>query len=94
MIGRVPLMLGTALLLGCQAQAASLPAPQPPAGKAARINLPLALSGTYLGDVQAEIAGDGSVAVAQDDLIRLLGPRLRPTARPDLAASEIGRAHV
>lgn len=77
--------LGTAGLLALGA-APALAASTTPAATAdrpmpapARINLPLVFSGTFLGDVGARIALDGTeLALDPEDFVRLAGDRLNP----------------
>jgi len=74
------LVLGATPALAASATPAATadrPMPAP-----ARINLPLVFSGTFLGDVGAQIALDGSgLALDPADFVRLAGDRLTPTMK-------------
>jgi outer membrane usher protein len=78
----LPALLTSAMLLGWPLTADAAIGQEPATARsnpAMRVNLPLVLSGTYLGDLPAEVAAP-DVLVAADDLIRLLGPRLKKDA--------------
>ncbi|WP_205479343.1 hypothetical protein [Sphingomonas arenae] len=74
------LVLGATPALAASATPAATadrPMPAP-----ARINLPLVFSGTFLGDIGAQIAPDGSgLALDPADFVRLAGDRLTPTMK-------------
>ncbi len=80
----IPLVLAMAAPMPAFAQVA----PERPPQAATRINLPLIFSGSYLGDIAAEVTDGDRFSVNYDDFVRLMGDRLKPETKAKIAAPE------